>query len=343
MIKVYTPRAYIDAYIDWIGLDNTNFQRCHDLEDVLDEKIKIACVPVFFDQLTNPAVSFDYKQFDLLIMSDIELHSVGEIKKWIDSLGIKNYLVALGGLDNRATAVGDFVYRPWWTYNLMSNNKDCYVELDNKPYDFDILLGQRKEYRDWILAQVLSSGLDKTSLCSYRDVFGFASKNTLDIPYPYVCPNLLPEFEVAETISNSVSSIVPWKIYEQTKYTVVAETHAQYDSFFFSEKPTKAIFARRMFVAFSCRNYLKRMREELGFRTFGNVIDESYDLESDDYTRYAKAFEQLKVLSSMDYRTVQEQTREVREHNYHRLYTLRQDTEKQMLEKIQNKISGLGT
>ena len=45
---------------------------------------------------------------------------------------------------------------------------------------------------------------------------------------------------------------------------------------YFTEKTTKAIFAKRLFVVFSSKGYLQRLRD-LGFKTFSNVIDESYD------------------------------------------------------------------
>jgi hypothetical protein len=93
-----------------------------------------------------------------------------------------------------------------------------------------------------------------------------------------------------------------------------------------SEKTTKAMFAERMFVAVGAQNYLRGLRD-LGFSTFDNIIDTSYDTIADDVDRYAKAFEQIKRLANMDYDFVLEQTQTQRVHNRRNLQTLKLCTE----------------
>jgi hypothetical protein len=114
--------------------------------------------------------------------------------------------------------------------------------------------------------------------------------------WPYVSPNLDPEWEVADQINNQVNLTSPTKIFRQTNYSIVTETIGTGDSFFLSEKTTKCMSNYRPFVVFGPRHYLKNLRE-LGFQTFNTVIDESYDDEPVDSARFQKAMMQVLQLT----------------------------------------------
>ena len=337
MIKVYTPHHSFDIFYDWFGTTD-QFTRCDSINEVCNQDIKIACVPLFFDN----ELSIPVEKFDLFLISDIEFNHVRPINDWLERMQIPNYLVAVGGLEEY-TVSGNMIYRPWWTFNLMSCNHDRYKELNSKPYIFDMLLGMKKPHRDWILARAIETGLESKSICTYRDVFnvhnnGFTDKKLLvDVPYPFISKNLRSEFEVSDNINFQISDQVPWGIYEQTQYSVVAESLYE-NVFFFTEKPAKVIFAKRLFVVFSCHNYLKQMKEELGFKTFDCIIDESYDQEKNTVKRFEMAFEQMLKLSKMNFFEVQIKTKEIREFNYRRLFELRQEKNLKMREMVYNKI-----
>ena len=78
------------------------------------------------------------------------------------------------------------------------------------------------------------------------------------LAYPYISPNLNPEWEVKDTISYNVSDIMPWKIYDHTKYSVIAETVYE-RVFFLTEKTIEVISNRCNFFIkkkFSDKQYL---------------------------------------------------------------------------------------
>ena len=87
MIKVYAPVLRLDVFTDWLG-QSTEFERCEDIDQVLDQDLKIACLTFRFDE----ELSIDYKKFDLLLISDIEFNHIRPVNEWIEKLGIKNYL-----------------------------------------------------------------------------------------------------------------------------------------------------------------------------------------------------------------------------------------------------------
>ena len=343
MIKVYTPFAPLDIFKEWFG-DSDSYTRCDNQSEVLAQELKIACLPIFFDQ--NYQV--DYKKFDLLLISDIEFNHLRPIDEWINKLQIKNYLLAVGGVEGY-TVSGNGVYRPWWTFNLMQKNTPQH-QTTNPQFNFEILLGAKKPHRDFVMSKCQKSFLFDTSIINYRSVFPAPVQQDTKIEnyiktllgseelrYPYISHNANQEWEVASEITYQVSDQVPWGIYNQTKYSTILETIYE-RVFFFSEKPAKVLYGKRVFVAFSCQHYLKQMREILGFKTFDGIIDESYDLEPDNIKRFEMAFEQMEWLARQDYRDIKLQTDAIVEYNYERLFSLRQEVAEQMQQMVYTKI-----
>ena len=112
-----------------------------------------------------------------------------------------------------------------------------------------------------------------------------------------------------------MSSIIPVTIYNQTAYSLIAETRAENTISFFTEKVIKPIIARRLFVVISGYRYLENLRI-LGFKTFDGVIDESYDLIEDSHERWTQAMQQVEYLCSQDQQSVLTQIHDIVEHNY---------------------------
>jgi hypothetical protein len=120
--------------------------------------------------------------------------------------------------------------------------------------------------------------------------------------------------------SMSLSQIIPINVYNQTAYSVVAETCFHDNFAFFTEKTSKPIIAKRLFVMFAGQNYLANLHK-LGFKTFANVIDESYDQEQDALVRWRMAWEQMVWLSQQPQEKVLEQIRPTVEYNFNHMMT----------------------
>jgi hypothetical protein len=95
---------------------------------------------------------------------------------------------------------------------------------------------------------------------------------------------------------------------------LVAETSAQHDFVFFTEKIARAMICQRLFIVLSSYRYLHYLREA-GFQTFGGVINESYDLEVNDQRRWRMAFEQMQKLAQKDQQGVLHEIQPIIEHN----------------------------
>ena len=184
---------------------------------------------------------------------------------------------------------------------------------------FDILLGRKKQHRDFVYNCIRKDPV--VGICTY---FNNINTNFSQDPDQWrwelegMVMNKVPKWTVDQVDyyghSMSVSQIIPINIYNQTAYTVIAETCWQDNFAFFTEKTAKPIMAKRLFVVFAGAGYLANLRR-LGFKTFGDIIDESYDTETDALVRWQLAWDQVKWLSEQPQAEILERIRPTVEYN----------------------------
>ena len=94
------------------------------------------------------------------------------------------------------------------------------------------------------------------------------------------------------------------------------------------------------FITVAGRYHLRHL-QNLGFKTYNGLIDESYDQESLDHVRYSKAMLQAMRLAWLEnpaemYRSLQSML----DRNYERLYSLQLQYRWEMIEMIHKNIPG---
>jgi len=88
-------------------------------------------------------------------------------------------------------------------------------------------------------------------------------------------------------------------LYQDCLIDLVAESHVKGATFFPTEKTFRPMWCRRPFIVFGSANYLEYLRQ-MGFRTFGDFWDESYDgYEGAD--RFCKILELIDNLAQKSY------------------------------------------
>jgi len=197
---------------------------------------------------------------------------------------------------------------------------------DVKPLAFDALLGSPKPHRNFVRDSVIEHGLSEKITMTYggkwdnksfyaQDYFIFEPGTELIDPLIGTC-----DWVKYQGHQCHLSQIIPIDVYNNTAYSIVAETDADNSLSFFSEKTAKPLIARRLFVAFTGYRFLYNLRE-LGFKTFGDVIDESYDEIFNARERYQAAFYQVRRLCEMDQRMVLDKIKYILEHNHNHIMT----------------------
>ena len=184
---------------------------------------------------------------------------------------------------------------------------------------FDALLGLKRHHRNFVYDAIENNHLQQKILTTYVKSAdsSFQSKFLYEPDIKNFDKDIIHSVTQVDYqgIMLTLSLIVPIQIYNQTAYSIIAETHADNRYSFFTEKIFKPMMAHRLFIVFSGWKYLENIRA-LGFQTFDNVIDESYDQIRNDEERWAAAFEQVKRLCDMDQATVLEKISARTQHNY---------------------------
>ena len=124
--------------------------------------------------------------------------------------------------------------------------------------------------------------------------------------YPYV---------IDESDENKVSSLHNFlsnaEDYNNTLFSIVGETSACSQYMFITEKTMKPIMNFHPFFVVGNPFTLKRLKE-LGFKTFSDVWDESYDNELDMKIRVGMIVEEVKKLCDMELSQLQEYLQKIK-------------------------------
>lgn len=303
----------------------TTYQNIHVLKsDHSTCKIAVLHIPFPFDN------QFETQVLDLLAVCKhvfvigTEVHPViVDFIKRTDHENLTYYICGFLNFKMQYSQVHQFMdwfetstyfYRRWLPEILTRLNP-----YQPKRRAFDILLGRKKQHRDYIY--------NCTKSDPYKHIVTYFDTHTTNLgsdrdqwiwEWDGMQVDKKPEWTVDRVTyyghTMSLSQVIPINVYNNTAYTVIAETCWQNDFAFFTEKTAKPIMAQRLFVMFAGQGYLANLKR-LGFRTFDSIIDESYDTETDDLLRWQRAWEQVKWLSEQPQESILESIRPVVEHN----------------------------
>jgi hypothetical protein len=224
-------------------------------------------------------------------------------------------------------------------------------ELDHttsRPMHFDALLGNLRAHRDFIYDTMQSQNLQKQILTTYmnNDYVDRMSFSGDEFRANFEWESDIENFNRTVTLpanlvqyqgcQMSLSRILPIQVYNRTAYSIVAETGMDNRYSFFTEKTAKPMMARRLFVMFSGYKFLQNL-QNLGFQTFNNVIDESYDLVYNDNDRWSAAFDQVQNLCKMDQSEVFAKIAPAVEHNYS--LVMNTDWKQHLVTQLQQKLT----
>lgn len=323
---------------DIIPIDgNYYFQNHHQFRFAQGKKIAVV------QCLDFKQIALNLSAFDLVIVFSKEWHDKPNYRDLlIDYYKNPNLLYVNGDQKNDPNT---FMV-PWMLFEIVTpfNEFKSQNYSDNKKIKFDILLGRQKPHRDYLFGQLQQSPLLQQSFVNYtttgldeNNIMCFESIKTIyrtpeldnhesdmlrrqiknqSAFHSYLSSNMT-------LFQNRDSNYVPWEIYANSNYSVVAETNGMQlyhnsDHFFPTEKTAKPLFAKRPFVMFGTANYLHNLRR-LGFETFGSVIDESYDNIINDVDRWSAAWQAVCELAQQNPETVYKKLHNVLEHNHQKI------------------------
>ena len=185
----------------------------------------------------------------------------------------------------------------------------------DRPKKFDCLLGKQRPHRDIIQSYYNNSTHRDSIVFSYHNQMLEHGLWDADIDNYQLYWGPQPQPVNSDFPSVPRDALLPLNIYNQTYYSVVAETTTENKYSFYNEKVAKPIIAGRPFVAFAGQHYLSNLRH-LGFKTFESVVDQSYDAIADMRQRMTAAWAQVEWLCAQDPAHVYSELHDVLQHNH---------------------------
>ena len=186
---------------------------------------------------------------------------------------------------------------------MQFNYRKSYVTDPINQKDFILTIARRDLHRDLLWGALDNKKLLSNGFCIYH-----GSKNQ---------NNWLGNKATFHTWHDGHLSM---DLYSGANFEIVPETTHNY-MHFVTEKTLKPIACQLPFLVLSTPGYLSYLKS-FGFETFGNLIDESYDLEPDLKERTTMLVGQVERIITNDSKNFYQNSREICKHNYLQLSSM---------------------
>lgn len=199
----------------------------------------------------------------------------------------------------------------YFEFKLNQNNEFSYdFSLDDKIYDFLSYNSNFRYGRVALCSEVIRKNLNSNSL------FSFIGGNDVKFEDQISLSLELLDDEGKEFLTNYIKrwspliididkdekSTKPYSMnvehYSKTCYSLVSETEISSDTVFITEKTFKPIKAYHPFIVFGSPHTLKTLRS-MGYHTFPELFDESYDNEFDPKIRLKMILHEVKRVNDI--------------------------------------------
>lgn len=357
MIVLYSDNTHIDMCCISKLFAASEYRLCHSIIEFENATadLKIAFTACRYDcefdrdafNTVEERIEYLHRVSNLVFVFDFNFY-IDEYQPIWDKLPYKNiHWVVPGVLTDKNSQQHIIPWMGWFlgvagVYRLLPELLEKINSATPKPLYFDALLGRPREHRDYLYNAITNSQYrDKivtTYLKAHDQMQEFLQNEFVwdrDC-LPVSTLNGMQDQVMYHGHSVGLYSIIPIDLYNQTAYSIIAETNIDNRITFFTEKIAKPIVGRRLFVVFTGWKFLEELRN-LGFKTFDGVIDESYDQIENSTERYAAAFEQVERLCTINQQEIYSKIRDITDHNYNLMMNTNWDqTMANQLQKIIN-------
>jgi len=229
---------------------------------------------------------YNNSKFYVIISAD-----AWEAKK--HDIGIDRYVNIAHWFD-----IFDLINRNLSFYNFEFWLDKEYVFENEKKYKFLSLIGSERPERDLFFNILMNRIGFNNSIVRYSGQ-NYGEENNLDVHY-----NRPGEFDPYSDIKgiefHNVSNTIPIDLYNQANFQVVVETDINLENFAPTEKIYKSLLTGMPFVVLGSYKFLSNIRS-LGFTTYNELWDESYDNIYHFENRINKVCDTIKNLESFDW------------------------------------------
>lgn len=207
----------------------------------------------------------------------------------------------------------------------------------NRPYTFLFTNRKLRPHRKYLIAKLKFFGLLDRALWSCLE--NYDTRSHKDFNRVYVEHVNLPEkslpspYEI-EPEPSWLDGVIHAPQFDDTYFSVVSETVFEYPHSFRTEKTYKPILAGHPFVICANTGFYQDLHR-MGFRTFGSLIDESFDTVIDGKGRLDRLIQEVQWLCDQDLDQFWAETRDICLYNQQHAQELHTNQQKTFTVKFQ--------
>ena len=276
----------------------------HIKQESLDYIIKNNIPMIFY--LPTEGFNFESKDWNTLLEKKFAQHNLTNVPKYLVTGNIK---IEKSKIFNKC------FYANWCEYGLYRTSKIEGIEnfqssSNDKPFDFLNYNANPRPARVAMASEIIRNELNKTALFSWigGDTH-YQVENTLNKAMTYLdivgqlylkkhgFQKHLLDVDVLE--KRKLVNVINKDHYQKTYFSLVNETETANDCLFITEKTYKAILGSHPFIIFGNPHTLKYLKR-LGYKTFPNIFDESYDNETSEKVRIQMIIQELQKFKNLD-------------------------------------------
>ena len=211
----------------------------------------------------------------------------------------------------------DSFFEPHSYVQFLQNPK---IISSNKIKRFISLNRKHRPLRIEFLQKLYDNDLVDNFLLSHPE-FGCYKEKNLDISVKFIPPHIKNVPWVEGGLHPDIQfQPANYDLFGKSYFNVITESliESESNTVFITEKIFKSIYAKMPFILYGVAGTLNSLKE-MGYKTYENIIDESYDKEKNDLSRLdliIKEIKRLAELSAEDFLELYQKTIAITEWNY---------------------------
>lgn len=276
------------SHYNW--LDRLSIKYKFDKEDITIITSNLLAEEVYTgDKFTIITYNYFTDELFFALINKRDEHNLNSFKtkylNFVDNFKLEKHFLCFNNLSK--------LHRLWMFYELMNNAK-----LKDKS-----ILSLNKNTTN-------KTFYDIVSITNNKELMEYYKTYDSTTGYSYDTTNWVKDVQTGDSINIEA--------HLKTFVNIITETLTSPDIIFITEKTYKSIYTCQPFIIVGNFGTIKKLKE-LGFKTFDNWWDESYDEEPDLEIRIQKIINVLEEIASWDFdkcAKVRNEMREVLIHNY---------------------------
>lgn len=265
----------------------------------------------YFTLLPTPVFTAVYNKQVKILFYYHEGDNPHRIKQRLDqltiALGLPSDCYVFVSANSAADSIPGFVYFndfELWYYQRNLDQAPLAIHLTPREQEFTVLNRLHKSWRATVMADLKRTGVLDNSYWSYCETGALGDDNPVQIDsftqLRYDTQKFLAEApytsDKLDQSQRNDHSVTESKYHTNSYCNIVIETHFDADQSngtFLTEKTFKPIKHGQMFFVAGPAGSLQALRD-LGYRTFDDVLDNTYDRIVDHTARWAKLHDAIK-------------------------------------------------